>query len=88
MKFLERWLARPAVKLVKRVADEKGSYELADGDVVIVSAADDHARIEAAFKRALPRRVRVLVLPPAVDFDIFTAEQVALPDAVVPTEDA
>lgn len=87
MRFLKtflRWLRarRGPVRLVRRdPADPADGVDLSSGDVVLVhcpGAVSDaeSRRLTAAFERALPRRVRVVVLGPGVDFDVL---------AVVPT---
>lgn len=75
--WLRRWLARPSIRIAVRTPDaETGSMAVSDGDIVLVRVPnglgeDELARLERNFRRAMPRRVRVIVAPIGVDFDII-----------------
>lgn len=78
-----RWLRarRGPVLLVPRRIDGDGGVALATGDVLLVRSPvsvtePERLALTASFERAMPRRVRVVVVGPGVDFDVLTAAPV------------
>lgn len=70
--------------LVPRPIGDDGGVSIAHGDVLLVRSASPIADAErqalaAAFERALPRRVRVVVVGPGIDFDVLTSAPPAVP---------
>lgn len=79
-RWYQRW--RGPRLLARRAVAEDGSVHVARGDVVLVRCAApveeaERQHLVSAFERAMPRRVRVIVIGPGVDFDVFTATAVA-----------
>lgn len=75
-----RWLRarRGPVLLAMRSIGDDGAVQLAHGDVVVVRCGapiDDRERqaLTLAFERAMPRRIKAVVVGPGVDFDVFGA---------------
>ncbi|WP_334037904.1 hypothetical protein [Burkholderia gladioli] len=71
--------ARKPVRLIQRqpIGDD-GALDVADGDILVVRCAahpteEMRQTLERQFLAALPRRVRILVLGPGIDFDVLTA---------------